>query len=66
MVSACAGCDAYYPWAAAAVGCIAGVFYLAASMLLVKLKIDDPLDAAPVHFAAGKVTLVLGNYGLFR
>lgn len=59
MVSACAGCDAYYPWAAAAVGCIAGMLYLAASMILVKLKIDDPLDAAPVHGVAGKLTLVL-------
>ena len=25
MVSVCAGCDAYYPWVAAILGCIAGV-----------------------------------------
>ena len=54
MVAACAGCDAFYPWAAAAVGSIAGVLYLAASILLVKLKIDDPLDASPIHFVGGK------------
>ena len=53
MVSVCAGCDAYYPWAAASLGVISGILYLLASMVLVTLKIDDPLDAAPIHFVAG-------------
>ena len=55
MVSVCAGCDAYYPWVAAILGCIAGVVYLICSLILVKLKIDDPLDASPIHLGAGKV-----------
>ena len=55
MVAVCAGCDAYYPWVAAALGSLSGVVYLLASLLLVKLKIDDPLDATPVHFGAGEV-----------
>ena len=49
MVSVCAGCDAYYPWVAASLGSIAGLVYL-----LIKLKIDDPLDASPIHLGAGK------------
>ena len=55
MVSVCAGCDAYYPWVAAILGCIAGVVYLTCSLILVKLRIDDPLDASPIHLGAGKV-----------
>ena len=54
MVSVCAGCDAYYPWTALFIGSIAGILHLLASLLLVKLKIDDPLDAAPIHFICGK------------
>ena len=58
MVSVCAGCDAYYPWVAAMLGIIAGVVYLICSLLLVKLKIDDPLDASPIHLGAGIVKIV--------
>ena len=50
----CGGCDAYYPWAALFLGSIAGALHLLASMILVKMKIDDPLDAAPIHFVCGK------------
>ena len=53
MVSVCAGCDAYYPWTAASLGVIAAVFYLMGSLTLVALKIDDPLDAFPIHCIAG-------------
>ena len=55
MVSVCGGCDAYYPWAALFLGAIAGALHLLASIILVKLKIDDPLDAAPIHFVCGKM-----------
>ena len=54
MVSVCAGCDAYYPWTALFLGCTAGFLHLLGSLLLVRLKIDDPLDAAPIHFLCGK------------
>ena len=54
MVSICAGCDRYYPWAAALLGATAGLLQLLFSMLWVKLKIDDPLDAAPVHMVCGR------------
>ena len=54
----CGGCDAYYPWAALFLGGIAGALHLLASMILVKMKIDDPLDAAPIHFVCGKVIYI--------
>ena len=59
MVSVCAGCDAYYPWTALFLGCTAGFLHLLGSLLLVRLKIDDPLDAAPIHFLCGKRHKVL-------
>jgi len=40
-------------WAAIIVGIIAGWVYLGASALLIKLKIDDAVDAVPVHFFCG-------------
>ena len=48
----CAGCNAIHPYAAVVIGVIAGMAYVAWSTVVLKLKIDDPLDAV-----AGKKTL---------
>ena len=54
MVTVCAGCDAFRPWVAVLLGACGGSLYLVASLLLVKLKIDDPLDASAIHASCGK------------
>ena len=41
----CAGCNVVLPYAAFVIGIIAGIAYVAWSTLVVKLKIDDPIDA---------------------
>jgi ammonium transporter, Amt family len=48
-----AGCATVEPWAAIVIGAVAGWAYLALSKLLVALKIDDAVDAVPVHLAGG-------------
>lgn len=49
-VAITAGCGTCEPWAAAVVGLVAGWIYLGGSDLLVyKWKIDDAVDAIPVH-----------------
>jgi len=53
LVAITAGCSVVAPWASILIGAIGGVVYLAFSKLLVKLKIDDAVDAIPVHFANG-------------
>ena len=53
MVSVCAGCDGYYPWAAASVAAVAGVLYVFLSKLIISIKVDDPLDAVAVHAGSG-------------
>ena len=53
MVTVCAGCDAFRPWVAVLLGACGGSLYLAASLALVKLKIDDPLDASAIHASCG-------------
>jgi Amt family ammonium transporter len=53
MVSVCAGANTFQPWAALVVGLVAGLVYTAWSRLLIRFRIDDPLDAVPVHFGAG-------------
>ena len=53
MVAVCAGCNKYYPWISGIIGCVAGIIYVSLSLLMVKLKIDDPLDAVAVHAGSG-------------
>ena len=48
-----AGCATLEPWAAIVVGFFAGALYLGASDLLIKFKIDDAVDAVPVHMVGG-------------
>jgi len=53
LVGITAGCSVVTPWAAVFIGIIAGWTYIAASKTLIALKIDDAVDAIPVHFANG-------------
>ncbi|VDL81520.1 unnamed protein product [Nippostrongylus brasiliensis] len=53
MVSSCAGCNRMEPWASSFTGIGAGLIYLGLSHLMIKLKIDDPLDAFAVHAGGG-------------
>jgi len=58
------GCAAYVEmWAAVAIGFIGGIIYVSSSRFtLHTLKIDDPLDATPVHFFCGMWGLVAGAF----
>jgi ammonium transporter, Amt family len=53
LVAITAGCPVIPPWAAIIVGAIGGLCYLGATKALVALRIDDAVDAIPVHFANG-------------
>jgi Amt family ammonium transporter len=53
LVAITAGCPVVRPWAACIIGAIGGLCYYGMSKLLIKLKIDDAVDAIPVHFANG-------------
>ena len=53
MVAACAGCDAFRPWAALLVGLGAGVAYMCVSWLVTRVGLDDPVDAVAVHAGGG-------------
>jgi len=55
MVAQCAGCNVYQPWSAAVVGALGGCVYFAVHVAMVKLELDDPLDAVAVHGGAGVV-----------
>jgi len=64
LVAITAGCAFVKPWEACIIGCIGGVFYQVASMLLKKIKIDDVVDAFPVHGVCGIWgVLALGLFG---
>lgn len=63
MVSITAGCGGVTQWAALIIGFLGGIIYILASKLLIKLKIDDPLDASPVHgFCGAWGVLALGFF----
>merc|ERR1719353_1214837 len=53
LVSITAGCGNIHPRGAILVGAIGGVVYCAASEALQAAKIDDPVEAFPVHGACG-------------
>jgi Amt family ammonium transporter len=53
LVGVTAGCAMFEPWAAFVVGGVSGWVYIFVSKMLVSLKIDDAVDAIPVHMGAG-------------
>jgi len=53
LVGITANCNAVAPWAAVIIGLLSGLVYVFSSKLLVMLKIDDAVDAVPVHFFCG-------------
>lgn len=53
MVAICAGANTVYPWAAFVIGAIAGIVYFLWAKALTALKIDDAINASPVHLGAG-------------
>jgi Amt family ammonium transporter len=64
LVAVTANCHVTNETQAVIIGGIGGLVMLAASRLLVKLKIDDAVDAIPVHLAAGIWgTLAVGIFG---
>lgn len=53
LVAVTAPCSVIEPWAAIICGFVGAFVFIGASVLLVKLKIDDPLEAAPMHGFCG-------------
>jgi len=67
LVSVTAPCVVVEPWAACMCGFFGAFVYLGGSLLLEFLKIDDPLDAAPVHgFCGIWGALAVGIFGTDR
>lgn len=64
LVAITANCHAVNETQAVIIGGIGGLVMLGASALLVRLRIDDAVDAIPVHLAAGIWgTLAVGLFG---
>jgi Amt family ammonium transporter len=53
LVSITAGCGVMEPWAAVVIGTVAGLLYIGGSKLLLVLRLDDAVDAIPVHMVNG-------------
>lgn len=53
LVAVTSGCALVEPWAAIVIGMISGWIYIGASKLLIRLRIDDAVDAIPVHMFNG-------------
>lgn len=49
LVAVTAGCAYVAPWSAVLIGIIAGIIVIYATLLIDKLKIDDPVGAVAVH-----------------
>ena len=53
LVAVTSGCAVMQPYAAIATGVVAGWLYMVCSGLLVRLRIDDAVNAIPVHMING-------------
>ena len=53
LVGITSGCSVVDPWAAIPIGIVSGWVYVGASSLLVQMRIDDAVDAIPVHLFNG-------------
>merc|ERR1712113_1192078 len=53
LVGITANCSVVEPWAAVIIGMFSRLVYVLSSKLLVMLKVDDAVDAIPVHFFCG-------------
>jgi len=58
MVAQCAGCNVFPIWAALIIGAAGGAVFHGAHWLEVKMRMDDPLDAVPVHFGGGVLGVI--------
>jgi len=63
LVAITAGCAVVELWVSPVIGLVAGLVYYGSSNLLIKLKIDDAVDAIPVHLFNGAWGIVA--VGLF-
>ena len=53
LVSITASCNSVTPLASICIGMVGALFYVAASETILHFHIDDPVDAFPIHGAAG-------------
>lgn len=53
LVAITGPCAVVEPWAAIIIGLLAGPIYLVSSEALVRARIDDAVDAVPVHLCSG-------------
>lgn len=59
MVATCSGVNVYDSWAALLIGILGAIgFYIQAWLFENKLRIDDPLNAAPLHMGCGIVGML--------
>lgn len=64
LVSITAGCANVEPWESLIIGFVGAFVYQGASMILKRLRVDDVVDAVPVHAACGTWgVLALGFFG---
>ena len=59
LVAITAGCASVEPWAAVIMGLIGSLTYSVACLVMIKCKIDDPLEAFQVHGACGVMGCIL-------
>lgn len=61
-VSATANCALVHNYAAVIIGAVGAIIYMTASSTLIRMKIDDPVDASPVHFFCGAWGLLASGF----
>jgi Amt family ammonium transporter len=67
LVAVTANCDNVEPWAAAVIGVVAATMYSYGCKFIHKIHVDDPVEAAPLHFSGGSWgTIAVGLFDVDR
>jgi Amt family ammonium transporter len=59
LVAVTGAADDIATWAALLFGIFGGLTYTVIANILVSVRIDDPIDAIPVHFGGGLIGTIL-------
>ncbi len=57
-MSITSGCNVVEPFASVIIGILGGLCYFGLAKLLIRIRIDDPLEASPIHVGCGILGLV--------
>lgn len=62
LVCITSNCQIIQPWAAIPIGFVGGLVYVGLKTLVLRMKIDDPLDSSAIHLGCGAWSMIAVSF----